>query len=582
MRVVLPHFALSDRRHVDHWVFVATYIPSYSALGSVSTFRRVNIKRFRLAALALLSITLPLAASATSPSTTTSPVLSTSRALNFHEPLANEITVRKSSDGQISATTPRSSGRDEFAPPLSYNGGPVMGTTPAGTTIYPLYWAPSGYAFQSEFQGEMDTFLQDVALVSGSTTNSFGVASQYYQYVDGAFQYIQPMFKLGRELDDSDTYPLKGCTPDTGGDFTTCLTTAQVASELTAYSTSHDLPTGFATQYSIFFPPSVETCFTTRNASQGGDCSSGTKKVAYCGYHDIVGSGNSSLVYSVISSIAYCGTSWKPQPSGTAAAQFVATVVAHEIIESMTDPVYPTGWVDAKDQEVADLCQGDVVAQIFGNDGWEVQEIFSNADYLATPNSGGCASSLGAPLPTPVIPVMAILPIGSSPFSETVYEGIPFSLPLMATAGSGALAWSISSGSLPTGLTLSRAGVVSGTPTATISSLSIVEIVVMNSSGDASIPYKFAFHDVAQLRVSSTSPAKAFLGSRFTLRLRSRGGSGTILWSLPRGLHLSRAGTISGVPTRSGIFRVGVIARDSRETFSARETVSIQVMLRRT
>jgi hypothetical protein len=431
----------------------------------------------------------------------------------------------------------------------------------------------------------MDTFLQDVALVSGSTANSFGVASQYYQYVGGAFQYIQPVFKAGQELDDTDNYPIKGCTPDTGSDFTTCLTTTQIAAELTAYATSHDLPTGFATQYSIFFPPSVETCFTTSNASQGGDCSSATPKIAYCGYHDIIGTGTSSLIYSVISSLAYCGTSWKPQPNGKVAAQFIATVVAHEIIESMTDPVFPTGWVDAKDDEVADFCQNDVVGQIFGNDGWEIQEIFSNADYLANPSSGGCESSLGAPLPMPVIPTLPI-PFAPSPLSETVYEGIPFSLPMTAIAGNADLTWSIESGSLPTGLSLSPAGVVSGTPIAVFTSSSLVEIVATDSAGDVSSTNDFEFLDVATLRVSSTSSKKAFLGSRFTQRLRSRGGYGTVLWSiksgrLPEGLHLSKAGAITGVPTHLGLFRVNVVARDSLGTFSAPATVSIQVRSRR-
>jgi hypothetical protein len=49
----------------------------------------------------------------------------------------------------------------------------------------------------------------------------------------------------------------------------------------------------------------------------------------------------------------------------------------------------------------------------------------------------------------------------------TATVGVPYSLQLQATGGFGALAWSITSGSLPDGLGMDRAGLISGALTAT-------------------------------------------------------------------------------------------------------------------
>src|SRR6185436_5530946 len=44
--------------------------------------------------------------------------------------------------------------------------------------------------------------------------------------------------------------------------------------------------------------------------------------------------------------------------------------------------------------------------------------------------------------------------------------GTPYSQPLQATGGTAPFTWSVASGQLPQGLTLSAAGTISGTPTA--------------------------------------------------------------------------------------------------------------------
>jgi hypothetical protein len=54
-------------------------------------------------------------------------------------------------------------------------------------------------------------------------------------------------------------------------------------------------------------------------------------------------------------------------------------------------------------------------------------------------------------------------------------------------------------------------------------------------------------------------------GNAYRARLAVRGGVGPLTWSgaLPRGLKLSKSGTITGAPASAGTFRLRVRVRDS-------------------
>ena len=70
--------------------------------------------------------------------------------------------------------------------------------------------------------------------------------------------------------------------------------------------------------------------------------------------------------------------------------------------------------------------------------------------------------TVAAPTPTPTTPAV-VLPVVTAT-SLTSVVGIAFRQVLTATSGTAPYTWSVVSGSLPTGLVLSTAGVVSGTP----------------------------------------------------------------------------------------------------------------------
>jgi hypothetical protein len=123
---------------------------------------------------------------------------------------------------------------------------------------------------------------------------------------------------------------------------------------------------------------------------------------------------------------------------------------------------------------------------------------------------------------------------------------------LAASGGTGAgQTWSISAGSLPTGLSLSSAGVLSGTvgTSATTSTFT----VKVTDSGSNSATKQFTINITAAVSINTASLPAAGAGSVYpSTTLNATGGTGTgYSWTisagaLPSGLTLSTAGVISG------------------------------------
>ncbi|MDX2111219.1 MAG: carbohydrate-binding protein [Verrucomicrobiota bacterium] len=158
-------------------------------------------------------------------------------------------------------------------------------------------------------------------------------------------------------------------------------------------------------------------------------------------------------------------------------------------------------------------------------------------------------------------------PIASAPGVETARLPVaslnnPYRTQLVAKSGRPPYTWSISSSSeLPTGLSLSTAGVLSGTATGS-SGLATFEVQVMDITGAINKhTMQLTISDTAPAPVSieSTSLSDATLGASYGEILIASGGCGSAVWtlesgSLPNGLRLEQDGWIRGVPTVSGTF----------------------------
>ncbi len=72
-----------------------------------------------------------------------------------------------------------------------------------------------------------------------------------------------------------------------------------------------------------------------------------------------------------------------------------------------------------------------------------------------------------SPVSTTVSVTVNPAPVVNNPSVTTATQGQPFSQPFTASDGSGSYSYSLASGTLPAGLSLTMGGVLSGTPTQT-------------------------------------------------------------------------------------------------------------------
>ena len=132
--------------------------------------------------------------------------------------------------------------------------------------------------------------------------------------------------------------------------------------------------------------------------------------------------------------------------------------------------------------------------------------------------------------------------------------GTSYSQQLSATGGTPPYTWSVESGTLPDGVSLSPDGVLSGTPTAPVNSSFTVRV---GDTGAGSATQALMLTVVAPLVITSTLLPSATSGTAYSQTLAATGGSAPFAWSvatgtLPGSLTLSSAGVLSGTPTTAG------------------------------
>ena len=175
-------------------------------------------------------------------------------------------------------------------------------------------------------------------------------------------------------------------------------------------------------------------------------------------------------------------------------------------------------------------------------------------------SAGNTAS---ANLALTIAPALAIttksLPMG--------YVSSAYSATLAATGGtSKGYSWSVRTGSLPSGITLSVAGVLSGKPAAG-GSFAVTFQVKDSLSHVAAAPLTLTVKPA--LVVKATTVSEAYVGSPYAVTFAATGGSGTgYTWSLasgtiPNGLALAATGILSGKPTVAGSSALSIAVKDS-------------------
>jgi len=190
-----------------------------------------------------------------------------------------------------------------------------------------------------------------------------------------------------------------------------------------------------------------------------------------------------------------------------------------------------------------------------------------------TPTKGGTftfsvqATSSGAGPGTRTYTIkvgLVVVPVSSLPGGTT---GVAYSQPLTATGSNPPVAWTITSGALPPGLTLGADGVVTGTPTQK-GDFTFRATATDSAGATGSRTYAVSI-GWPTLVVSSPALPAAARRVAYAAKLGVSGGSvpyafALVSGSLPAGLTLASDGTITGVPTGAPgtfVFQVAVTDR---------------------
>lgn len=140
-----------------------------------------------------------------------------------------------------------------------------------------------------------------------------------------------------------------------------------------------------------------------------------------------------------------------------------------------------------------------------------------------------------------------------------------YSTTLQAAGGMAPYTFALASGTLPTGLTLSPSGLLSGTPTQTTGTPFTVR--VSDGAGATSLVTYYFNIGSSAITLSSPPLAAGQLGLPYSSTFLSTGGAGTYSYSLesgslPPGLTLNSNGTLTGTPSASGSYIFNLRATD--------------------
>ena len=247
---------------------------------------------------------------------------------------------------------------------ISYHGGPVM--TGTNTTYVIWYGNWSG--------NSATTILTDLFKTIGGSSY-FNINTTY---TNAAGTRISNIANYG------------GSTTDNYSQGTS-LSDAQVAAVVSSAITSGRLPRDASGVYFVLTSSDV--------TASSGFCTQ------YCGWHRNTTVSGTSIKYSFVGNPDRCPTACEAQstgPNGNAGADGMASIIAHELEETVTDPL-GTAWYDSRGYENGDKCAWTFGTEYTASNGSKYNMTFSKSgattrNYLIQQNwvnaSGGyCAKS---------------------------------------------------------------------------------------------------------------------------------------------------------------------------------------------
>ena len=187
----------------------------------------------------------------------------------------------------------------------------------------------------------------------------------------------------------------------------------------------------------------------------------------------------------------------------------------------------------------------------------------------------------GSPAPPPT-PAPATAPSITTSGLPEASVGSSYST-TFAASGAGAKTWSIASGSLPGGLSLSSSGVLAGTPQSAGSSSFTVKV----SANGASSQKQFTLSVSPALQINAPASQSGEVAVPLAITLNANGGNAPYRWEITAGsfpVHVGFIGdqgngsvaTIKGVPADAGSFSLTFKVTDVRGR-STVHTISLRI-----
>jgi len=244
---------------------------------------------------------------------------------------------------------------------VNYHGGPVMLGT---TSVY--------YIWYGNWTGNSaTTILTDLAKYIGGS-QYFNINTTYYTtYFTGSNQYVSNAVRYGGSSNDAYSYG-------------TALSDFHIQSIVANQIGSGALPKDTNAVYFVLTSADVN--------ETSGFCTQ------YCGWHTHGTIGGLDIKYAFVGNPDRCPSAcaWQTKsPNGNAGADGMASIVAHELEEAVTDPDL-NAWYDTRGYENADKCAWTFGATSTATNGSLYNVTLGGRDYLIQRNwvnaSGGYCS----------------------------------------------------------------------------------------------------------------------------------------------------------------------------------------------
>jgi hypothetical protein len=209
----------------------------------------------------------------------------------------------------------------------------------------------------------------------------------------------------------------------------------------------------------------------------------------------------------------------------------------------------------------------------------------ANCQITGTPTTAGPTTvtvqvtDSSSPTNTGSGPVVITVNAGASTLTAggnpgTGVIGVPYSATLVASGGTTPYTWTISSGSLPAGLALSTAGVISGTPTATgVSTFTAMVQDATNATASVTLSITITTAG-ATVTITTSQLPNGTVGTPYSATVGAAGGTapytcGIVSGSLPAGLAFGAGCAVTGTPTIAGTSTPIIRVTDSSNPITA-------------